>query len=360
MSQQNGGRRSLIALLLIAATAIWLIYILMKPFLEPLFFAVVLAIVASPLNTWLSRRMRSAGLAATTTTLLLLILVLLPLVALGVTIAREARDAYVELARQSAQGGGWSSWLAQILDPPIGWLADKTGMPAPTVHQLIFDKAQSYSSTFIGWGGSLLGNLTATLGNAILSLVVMLFLFIEGPAIREWLLRWMPLPRNRTLELLTTISDAIIANVYGIAAVGIGQGLLVGIGFWIAGLSAPIMWGSIAGLASLIPIVGPAVIWGPGALILLAQGAWGKAIFLAIWGVLAVGGADNIIRPWVLAGRTEMNTLIVFFALLGGVQAFGFVGIFAGPVVFSVAISVFRILREEYLSENEPELGVES
>jgi len=349
MPPVSGGRRSLIALLLLAAIISWFVYLLMKPFLEPIFFAVVLAIAASPLYRWLSLRIHSSGLAATAASILLLLVVLLPLWALAVTIAREARDAYVQLAQQSALGGGWSTWLSHFLDPPIAWIAEKSGMPAPSVHQLVFEKAQSYTAGLISWGGSFLGNLTATFGNAILSFFVMLYLFMEGPAIREGLLSWMPLSRRRTEDLLNTISDSIIANVYGIAAVGAAQGLLVGLGFWIAGLSAPFMWGAIAAFASLVPLVGPAIIWGPGALILLAQGLWGKALFLALWGILAVGMSDNIIRPWVLSGRTEMNTLVVFFALMGGVQAFGFIGIFAGPVIFSVAISVFRILREEYL-----------
>jgi len=358
MPQEVSARRSLIALLTLAAIATWLIYILMRPFLQPIFFAVVLAIAASPLHRWLSLRIRSRTLAATATTILLLLVVLLPLWALAVTIAREARDAYLDLARQSAQGGGLSVWFSQFFDPPIGWLAEKTGMPAPSVHQLVFDKAQSYGAWLIGWGGSFLGNLTATVVNAVLSLFVMLFLFIEGPAIRAGLLTWMPLPRARTLELLGTITDSIIANVYGIAAVGFGQGFLVGIGFWIAGLSAPVMWGSIAAFASLVPIFGPAIIWAPAALILLAQGLWGKALFLGLWGLLAVTTADNVLRPWVLSGRTEMNTLVVFFALMGGVKAFGFIGIFVGPVIFSVAVSVFRILYEEYLKEPPPPVEI--
>jgi predicted PurR-regulated permease PerM len=357
MPQTNGGRKPLIALLLLAGLAVWFIYVLMKPFLEPIFFAVVLAIAATPLHRWLSRRVRSTGLAALATTAVLMIAVLLPLWALGVTIAREARDTYAELARHSAQGGGWSAWLGQFFDPPIRWLADKTGMPAPSVHQLVVDKAQSYSTAFITWGGSLVGNITATLGNAILSFLIMIVLFAKGAAIREGVMAWMPLPRARTTELLTTISDSIIANVYGIAAVGAVQGFLVGIGFWIAGLPAPVMWGAISGLCSLVPIVGPALVWGPGVLILLLQGAWGKALFLTLWGVLAVGMADNVLRPWILSGRTELNTLVVFFALMGGVHAFGFIGLFAGPVIFSVAISVFRILREEYLVEPETQAG---
>jgi len=292
--------------------------------------------------------------AATITTFLLLLLVLLPILGLGIAIAREARTAYAALAAQSAQGGGWNLWLAHLLAPPVEWVAGMTGMPAPNVHQLVLDRAQSYSSSMVAWAGSLLGNLTATLGNSVISLVVTLFLLIEGPGICEGLLAWLPLPRARTTELLTTISDSIVANVYGILVVGAGQGLLVGCAFWIAGFSAPMMWGSIAAFASLIPIVGPAIIWAPPALYLLIQGSWGMALFLTLWGVFAVGMADNVLRPWVLSGRTEMNTLVVFFALMGGVQTFGFIGIFAGPVIFSVAMSIFQMLREEYLEEQKP------
>jgi predicted PurR-regulated permease PerM len=103
----------------------------------------------------------------------------------------------------------------------------------------------------------------------------------------------------------------------------------------------------VAAILSLIPIVGSGVVWIPGALVLLSQGAYGKAIFLVAWGGLIVANADNVIRPWILSGRTNMNTMVLLFALLGGMQAFGFMGLFAGPVIVSVAAAVFRILREE-------------
>lgn len=351
MSRNSGGNRTLIALLLLASVAVWFIYVLMKPFMEPILFAVVLAIAVNPLYRWVKRRIRSTGLAALATTIIFLIVVLLPLWLLGVTIAREAREAYAEISRQSTQGGGWSAWLGHFFEGPIGWITEKTGMPTPNLRELVLEKAQEYATRVVAWSGSFIGNLTAMLGNGLLSLVVMVFLLIDGPAICEGIQSWIPLPRRRTSELMSTITDSIIANVYGIAAVGVAQGFLVGVGFAIAGLHAPFMWGSIAAFSSLVPIVGPALVWGPGAIVLLIHGSWGKALFLMLWGVIAVGMADNIVRPWVLSGRTEMNTLVVFFALLGGVQAFGLIGIFAGPVIFAVAISVFRMLHEEYLSE---------
>jgi predicted PurR-regulated permease PerM len=350
MRQAYDQKKSLIALSLLACGAAAFIYVLMAPFLQPIFFAFVLAIAFQPIYQWVSRRTRKPALAALITTLLLLLLVLAPMAMLGITIAREARDLYQHLAAESAIKGGWTSYFTAMADAPLQWAASKTGMPVPDIEAAALEKVQSWSSLVMAWGGSLLGNLTSTIGNGVISLFVLFFLFVEGHAIHKGITDWMPLPRERTRELLKTIADAIIANVYGIAAVGAAQGALTGLGFWFTGLASPVLWGAIAAFCSLVPLAGTALVWGPGILVLLAHGSWGKALFLLLWGVFAVSMSDNFVRPWVLSGRTEMNTLVVFFSLMGGMQAFGFIGIFAGPVIFSVAIAVFRILREEYLA----------
>jgi predicted PurR-regulated permease PerM len=349
MPRHTRDRLALWVLLAMAAASVVLVYILISPFLEPVFFAAVLAIAFQPLHLWVSRRVRRPALASLATTLALLVLVLGPLAALGMTVAVEARGFYASLSEQSAQQGGWGSWVSSVTDGPVEWVASRTGMPAPSVKSIAVARAQALSASLMSWGTSLLGNLASTIGNGLLCLVVLFFLLLEGGAIREAVFDWMPLERARTSELIQSIEDSIIANVYGIAAVGTAQGLLTGAGFFLTGLHSPVLWGAIAAFASLVPIFGPALVWGPGALVLLVQGAWGKALFLFLWGALVVGMADNFIRPWVLSGRTEMNTLVVFFALMGGMQAFGFIGLFAGPVIFSVAMAVFRMLREGYL-----------
>ena len=281
----------------------------------------------------------------------MVVVVLVPLSMLTVTIVHEATTTYTQLSQHTAEKGGWGQYLNDLADPPIQWVAERTGVPAPNVEAALLQRLQSFSANLLKWSGSALGNFTSTLGDLALSLFVMFFLFLEGDAVSAGILRWMPLPEARTCELLATISDAIVANVYGFVAVGFAQGVLTGAAFWFTGLHAPFLWGSVAAICSLVPIVGTALVWAPAALVLLAQGAWGKALFMALWGVLVIGMSDNVIRPLVLSGRTEMNTLVVFFALMGGLQAFGFIGLFAGPVIFSVAIAIFRMLREEYLGE---------
>lgn len=352
MAVQSGNRLALAVLIALAAGSASLVYILMRPFLQPIFFAIVLAIAFQPAFQRISAWIKPRVLASLAATLLLLALVLAPLGMLGVTIVHEARSSYAQLAQQSAQEGGWSTWLGRVADGPVQWIASRTGVPAPDVKSIAESRAKSWSEALVRWGGSVLGDLTSTIGNGMLCLFVLFFLFLEGDAIRRGIVRWLPLPHGRTEELLGSITQSIVANVYGIAAVGSAQGVLTGLGFLFTGLPAPVMWGALAALASLVPLVGPALIWAPGALVLLTHGAWGKALFLALWGLLAVGMADNVLRPWILSGKTEMNTLVVFFALMGGMQAFGFIGLFAGPVIFSVGVQVFRILREEYLDES--------
>lgn len=351
MLDATNPKRALVVLTVLAVAAAAFVYVLLLPFLYPMFFAVVLAIAAQPLFQAISTRLRRRALSAFLTTFLMVVAVLVPLSMLTVTIVHEATTTYARLSLHTAEKGGWGQYLNDLMDPPIQWVAQRTGMPAPNVEAALLQRLQSFSANLLKWSGSALGNFTSTLGDLALSLFVMFFLFLEGNAISAGILRWMPLPEARTRELLATISDAIVANVYGFVAVGFAQGVLTGAAFWFTGLHAPFLWGSVAAICSLVPIVGPALVWAPAALVLLAQGAWGKALFMVLWGILAVGMSDNVIRPLVLSGRTEMNTLVVFFALMGGLQAFGFIGLFAGPVIFSVAIAIFRMLREEYLGE---------
>jgi predicted PurR-regulated permease PerM len=226
-------------------------------------------------------------------------------------------------------------------------VAQKTGRDVPDLRALLTERIGALARTGLDWSGSLFGNVLATLGNAALALFVTFFLLEGGERFREALLRYVPMERSRINELLSVISAAIVANLYGMLAVGAAQGLLVGIGFALAGLPSPVMWGVIAAFASLIPLVGAALVWVPGVAVLALSGSLGGAGFLLAWGLLAVGMADNIIRPLVLQRGVQLGTLTIFIALLGGVQAFGPAGLFAGPVVFSTAYAIARILHEE-------------
>ncbi len=154
-------------------------------------------------------------------------------------------------------------------------------------------------------------------------------------------------------RLYQNISDTIIANVYGILTVGVAQGVLTGIAMRIVGMPSSLLLGLAAGFASIIPVVGSALVWGPVAIYLLVSGALWKGVFLLIWGTVVVSSVDNVLRPWVVAGRVELHPLVLLFFILGGVEAFGFLGSFLGPVVASVLAALFAMLREELIDPSK-------
>jgi len=154
--------------------------------------------------------------------------------------------------------------------------------------------------------------------------------------------------------LLTGIRDSVVANLYGILAVGLAQGLLTGAAFAVLGVPSPLLLGLTTAVCSLVPIVGTMLVWLPAAIYLMAIGHLWKGIILMLWSSVVVGTIDNIIRPLVIGSKVELHPLLLLFALLGGLQVFGFIGIFIGPVVLSVISALTDMLREELSAPPSP------
>jgi predicted PurR-regulated permease PerM len=164
----------------------------------------------------------------------------------------------------------------------------------------------------------------------------------------------MPLSPAHAKRLMNNVSDTIVANVYGVLLVGIGQGLLTGLALAFVGIPSPLLLGLLAGIASVIPVVGPSLVWLPAGVYLIFAGATWKGVFLLLWGAVAVSAVDNVLRPWVVSGKVELHPLVLIVFILGGVSAFGFLGLFLGPVIASVLAALFDMLREEISKGGEP------
>jgi predicted PurR-regulated permease PerM len=130
--------------------------------------------------------------------------------------------------------------------------------------------------------------------------------------------------------------------------VGLAEGILIAIGFWLLGLRSPLVWGVIASVLSILPYVGVSLIWLPGCILLAVSGNWANAILLGFWGLIVVSTADGIVRCRVISGRVKTNSLLITLSLMGGLAVFGPIGFFVGPVVLVVFASLIRILREEH------------
>lgn len=162
---------------------------------------------------------------------------------------------------------------------------------------------------------------------------------------RRKFLAVLPLNAEQSERLANRISETMVANLHGGLAVGLAQGFLTGLSFWVLGISAPILWALVTGLASLVPVVGSALVWGPAALILALTGHWVKALILVVWGAVVVGQIDMVIRPYVIGSHVKIHSLLIFFALIGGVEAFGVIGIFLGPLILSVTLALIDLLK---------------
>lgn len=340
---------SLACLLIITLLLVWGVYLILTPFAEVLLAASMLTVSFYPVYQWIHARVRNSDAAAALCILLLLVALLAPLAALGTVVASEAQSAFQTLERQSAEHGGWANYLGQAADTPVQWVGARTGIPAGEIKAAISERAQVAAGKMVAWSGRLFGNLAATTTDILLTLFVMLFLFPIGERFGQHLHEYVPIERHRLELMMGTMKSAIVANLYGMIAVAASQGALVGVGFALTGVPSPVFWAVVAAFASLIPLIGTALVVAPAVIALAVSGAYGKAVFLLVWGIVVVGMSDNFVRPMVLKKGIEMNTLAIFLSLMGGIQAFGFIGLFAGPVIVTMAFVMIRMLNQERL-----------
>ncbi len=355
-------RTTIIFLSVLLAIALALTFIITQSFLRPIAFAIILAVVFYPLHErllhWNKRR---AGSSALLSTLALVLLFAVPSFIIAVLAANEALSAAHYLSRRSAAEGGFTSFVMTLADRPLHYVGHWIDLSKYDFNAMISANAQKVSVWLVGFGANVLSGVARFVVDALITFVVVFFLFRDGA---RWAYRAgmvLPLSAEQVARLYRNISDTIIANVYGILSVGVAQGLLTGIAMRIVGMDSSLLLGVAAGFASIIPVVGSALIWAPVAIYLLVTGALWKGVFLLVWGVLVVSAIDNVIRPWVVGGRVELHPLVLVFFILGGVEAFGFLGLFLGPVIASVLAALFDILREELRQPSDvaPQLATE-
>jgi len=354
----NTKRATIIFLSALVLLALALTIAITRPFFRPLAFAVILAVVFYPVHNFFLRLMRQRReLSALLSTLAVILLFGVPVFIITTLAAREALTAAHYLGQRSAEEGGLAQFAMVLAQRPLEFVGRWIDLSHYDVHAIIADNAQKVSLFLVGLGTDILRNLASFTVDSLITFVILFFFFREG---KDWATRagrLTPLSEEQVAHLYRNISDTIIANVYGILTVGAAQGALTGIAMRIVGMNSSLLLGLAAGFCSIIPVVGSAIVWAPVAIYLLLTGAVWKGVFLLIWGLVVVSSIDNFLRPLVVAGRVELHPMVLLFFILGGVEAFGFLGLFLGPVVASVLAAVFRMLREELLAEEASVTG---
>ena len=324
-------------LILVFGLTFWVL----SPFFASLAWAGILAYVAWPLHQRLLDRMpERQNTAALLTTLVVAATLLLPLVWVMFTVAIDMDSATATFKQLIAEGlpplppavrswpgGTWFATQYQGVQGDPVWLHAQIGV-------LGLNDIASFKALAGG-----VGRIAAKFGLAVFALF---FLLRHGVSVlaqfRGVATRWLG---DAARGYIQAVGVTVRAVVFGIVLTALAQGVLAGLGYWGAGISAPALWGVITALISLIPFVGP-LVWIGLSLSLLAQGETQAALGLFLWGALVVSWVDNLIRPLVISGPTRIPFLLVFLGVLGGLNAFGLIGLFLGPVLLAVSVAIWR------------------
>jgi predicted PurR-regulated permease PerM len=347
MSPDDLAARRFLSVLLLAA--LLLVGAVVWPLASALFLAAVLAVVLAPLQARLAKWLRGRpNLAAGILVLAVLLLLVVPLLAMSAVVVREATDG-ARFILDTVRSEGMSG-LVQRLPVPLADYAARALGHLGDISKTIEAQLNAQGAR----AASALGAALLATGSLLFELAMMaialFFLLVGGNELIAWIDGVTPLRRGQTRELLAEfkkVSYAVIVSSLITAGVQAAAALA---GYLIASVPHPVFFAGVTFFFALIPMIGAASVCLFAALILLVTGHPYMAIFLAAWGVLAVGLVDNVVKPYLIKGEMEMHGAVVFFALLGGLGAFGVIGLLIGPLAVAMLLSLLRIYRRDYMA----------
>lgn len=328
----------------------YLLFLILQPFLTALAWSGLIAFLLHPahqrLTHWLGGR---RVLSSTLLTFATLIIFIGPLTGVGVAFAGQATTLLEQL--QSSYGQLKFTGLSSLENIPLlgnaaRWIVEVTPFTREQLSSGAVSAARSVLEHLGSLGGSLFMGAMGTVVGFVLMLFLLFFFLRDGAAMSLRLGDLIPMPKARKQQLFKYLGAVTRAVVFGTLLTALLQGTLVGIGFAIIGLPSPVVFGVMAAVVALLPIGGTALIWGPATIVLVAQGRYGAALFMLLWGALLVGLIDNFLKPLLISGRAEVPTLAAFLGVLGGLAAFGPIGMFLGPVILALTIALIRWAEE--------------
>lgn len=325
------------ALLLLTGLALYLCWLIARPFLAGITWALALAVVAYPVNRRLEGWLRPnpAALLSVLTVVTVLLAPGTLLVQKGLQEAGGSLDAF--------QQNFNSARIHQFIDqyPAVAKMVDRIAAQFD-----LNEEIKRASGMLARQASAVLGGSIRLITQIVIMLVALFFFLRDHERLLRLLEHLLPLSIAETDRLFHRVSDTIYATLYGNVAVKLVQGFLGGAMFWALDLPAPVLCGMTMAVAAMLPVVGTSVVWGPAVIFLLIQGSWVQAIVLTAWGSLVVSLIDNFLLPILVASELRMHTLGVFLSVLGGLVAFGFAGIVLGPVILASTAALLEVWQQ--------------
>ncbi|HEX4619870.1 MAG TPA: AI-2E family transporter [Steroidobacteraceae bacterium] len=315
-------------------------FLVLDPFIVPVVWAAILAYVTWPGYEWLLSKCRGRSiLASLAMTTVVSAAVIAPLAWLAVVVRIELLHAYHEMQTLLADG---TLPPALLKLPWIGdTLKDLAARATRDPHALGAElrNVLDHSREQIG---HLIGGVSRNAAKLLLTVVSLFFVYRDGPRVAAQLARALERVLGpRVHNYLTAIGQTVKAVVYGLVLAALVQGVLVGLGYWVAGVGAPVFLAALTTVCGLIPFAAP-TIWACATAWLLLEGNTVAGIGLLVWGSIVMGWTDHIVRPFLISREAQIPFLVVLFGVLGGLAAFGLVGLFVGPVILAVLLAIWR------------------
>jgi predicted PurR-regulated permease PerM len=329
-------------LLFVTVVCLYLCWLMVKPFVGVLAWATVLVIVFYPIHRRLVQRTQRPALSALISCILVILTILVPVALITFAVVNQLSGAV-----NSVQGA-----TIYLLDPnspvtgrALQWIGQYVDVEQIRSGQYLTEQLKGVSGEIAGRTLGIIGGVVGAIVQMLFVVFTMYYLFRDGDRIFNTVRDSLPLEKEQAVSIMERARDVVGASVYGVLAIAVIQGTLGGLAFWVLGVPSPLVWGVVMTFLSMIPMLGSFLVWVPAAIYLAVTGHYVKALLLVLWGTLVIGMIDNFLRPKLVGGRTRLHELLIFFAVLGGLQVFGVLGIVMGPVVLAITMTLIEIFR---------------
>ncbi len=338
-------------LLVVLFLSLYLTYLILKPFLDILAMAIVMASMFYPLQLYLNRTLKGRStLAALIVVFIITFVIVIPILLFTSELVTQGVDS-VNKINEWVKAGSFQKLME---DPRIlslsQWAEER--FPHLNIDELqiqndLISLSKNLGQFLLSKGAAILGNVASLVSHFFILIFVVFFLVRDGAQMVERGRYYSPLRQDQEDRILSGIRIVAKSVLLGTFLTALCQGIVGGIGFTIVGIPG-LFWGTVMGFSSLIPIIGTALVWIPAAVYLVLLGEMKLAAFLAVWCILLVGSIDNFLRPFLMRGEAKMSPFYVFLAIVGGVQYFGLTGVLYGPLILSFAMIMLYIYGVEY------------
>ena len=353
-------RRQLFAVCFFAVLLVLLyqIAIIFSPFLLPVLWAAILTHVTFPLHTRLTTLLQGRETAsAALLTLGVMAMVVAPVAFLISLLIQEAGSAY-DAINAWVQSGGVKRLPAELAHLPLGGrmqeLISRHVTSSKDLEAFLLQSSRALSGFVVDQATGLAKNVFLLAANFLVVVLTLFFFFKDGRRLLDSLYRIIPLEETHKAKIFSRLDQTITAVVKGIVITAIVQGLLAGIAYAALGVPVPVFLMALTIILAPLPFGGTALVWGPVTLYLLWTGSVLKGVMMLAWGAGVVTTVDNVLRPLLIGQGAKLPVLFLFFSILGGLAAYGLIGLFLGPILLAILLTAIQIYREEYLTDQPP------